>query len=54
MVELESKLNISRKFLKKTVCINGVNSVTFDRQIVVQKYLDILRDYQASLCEVRR
>ena len=26
----------------------------FDRQIVVQKYLDILRDYQASLCEVRR
>lgn len=26
----------------------------FDRQIVVQKYLDILRDYQVSLCEVRR
>ena len=54
MVELESKLNISRKFLKKTVCINGVNSVAIDRQIVVQKYLDLLRDYQASLCEVRR
>ena len=54
MVELESKLNISQKFLKKTVCINGVNSATFDRQNVVQEYLDILRDYQASLCEVRR
>lgn len=54
MVELESKLNISQKFFKKTVCIKGVNSVTFDRQNVVQKYLDILRDYQASLCEVRR
>lgn len=27
MVELENKLNISQKFLKKTVCTNGVNSV---------------------------
>lgn len=27
MVELENKLNISPKFLKKTVCTNGVNSV---------------------------
>ena len=27
MVELENKLNISQKFLEKTVCTNGVNSV---------------------------
>ena len=28
MIELENKLDISPKFLKKTVCINGINPVT--------------------------
>ena len=41
MVELENKLDISPKFLEKTVCINGVKSVA-ENAVRDIKFVDIM------------
>ena len=45
MVELENKLDISPKFLEKTVCINGVKSVA-ENEVRDIKFVDIIMNRQ--------